>query len=186
MKEDTVTCDPVSGSSYLSQTLRKFYTDGIIRTVLVPLINQTGPVSLRALDWLVVNYAKQYNVVCTTTKGELFNIYNEYKISLSVYRRSQFDPFRRGKRHTFVCDGVQYETTLGQINFVYWAYTNGCLQYAAENAALIEQDMNAFSTQHKTKLRELKRKGITHKRSSLTSTNPVKCHVHSRTSKIAF
>ena len=81
------THDVVSGKSYITQTLRHFYTKERIENILIPLIRQTGPISLRTLDWLVVNYSKKHNISCHTKKGELFNIHNGYKISLSVYRR---------------------------------------------------------------------------------------------------
>ena len=75
--------------------------------------------SLRTLDWLVVNFAKKNNSTCVTPEGELYHIHNGYKVNLSVYRRTLFDPFRRRTRHTFTVNGKQYDTTLGQANFVY-------------------------------------------------------------------
>ena len=113
-------CDVVCGTSFLAARLRTFFTEERVRTILLPLIDQSSVLSLRTLDWLVVNYSKKNNVVCTTKEGKLFNIFNGYKISLGVYRRRHFDPFRRRERHVFHVDGKRYDTTLGQVNFVHW------------------------------------------------------------------
>ena len=179
-------CEVVSGSSFLAQTLRQFYTKERIENILIPLIRQSGPISLRTLDWLVVNYSKKYNISCKTKKGELFNIHNGYKISLSVYRRRNFDPFRRRERHSFSMNDSKYETTIGQANFIYWAYMNGVLDYAYIHAHAIELDMNTFSNAHKLKIKEMKKRGIIHKRTSLTNANPVKCHVYHLPTTVSF
>lgn len=126
----------------------------------------------------MTNYAKKFNIVCRRPAGEYFNIHNGYKVSLSVYRRTRFDPFRRRERHFFTVDGVTHETTLGQVNFVHWAHTNGVLQYAHDHAADIERDMNAFSNAHKSKLREMRKSGIKHKRTALSRANSGICHVY--------
>ena len=180
------THDVVSGQSFLAQTLRHFYTKERIENILMPLIRQTGPITLRTSDWLVVNYSKKHNISCHTKKGELFNIHNGYKISLSVYRRRHFDPFRRRERHSFAMNGINYETTIGQANFIYWAYINGVLDYAYKNATAIELDMNTFSNAHKFKIKEMKKKGLIHKRTSLTHANPIKCHVYQIPTTVSF
>lgn len=181
-----VNADPVCGDSFLAHNLRKFFTPDVTRRVLIPLVSQTSPVSLRTLDWLVVNYAKTYNIVCTAKDGSIFNIFNGYKVALSAYRRIRFDPFRRRDRHTFVIDGVEYETTLGQVNFVYWAEIHGVLDYAFANAKSIERHMNSFSASHKAKLRDLRKRGIPHKRKSLTQSSRDKCHVYHKPSVVVF
>jgi len=178
--------DVVCGNSFLAHKLREFYSEEVIRHILVPLLDQSSPVSLRTLDWLVVNYSKKHNVVCKTKEGQNFNIFNGYKVALSVYRRTHFDPFRRRSRHTFTIDGKERETTLGQTNFVYWAYINGVLEYAHTHAKDIEEDMNSFAASHKMKLKNLKARGIIHKRTALTKTNATKCHVYHTPSTIKF
>ena len=39
-----------------------FYTDRVLRDMLVPIITQKDSISLRVLDWLVTNYAKKENI----------------------------------------------------------------------------------------------------------------------------
>lgn len=121
-----------------------FYTVDNICNVLLPVLGQKFSVSLRAIDWLVTNYSKKNNIVLQE-KGKLFNIHNEYKNSLSYYRRRNFDPFRRRLRLNFKVNGDMYQTTVGQLNFIYWAHKNGVLKYAHDHIAEIEKDMQIMS-----------------------------------------
>ena len=114
-------------SSLLVRDLRSFFDEDKTRTVIVPLISKSSPVSLRMLDWLVVNMAKGQIIMCTRSDGSLCNIHNDYKVTLSVYKRAFFDPFRRNTRSTIVIDGEEHVTTVGQCHFIYWACRNGVL-----------------------------------------------------------
>jgi hypothetical protein len=73
---------------------------------------QKQPVSLRLLDWLVTNYAKERDVFYrlrridgAVVSREPFNVYTDYRSRLSSNRKANFDPFRRGARFYF--DGKQ-------------------------------------------------------------------------------
>lgn len=177
---------PEVDGGFLVERLRVFFTAERIRTTLLPLINQDSQVSLRLLDWLCVNYSKNRNIMCCGTDGVLRNIHNDYKLTLSVYRRSSFDPFRRKLRSTVRVDDDVYITTLAQCNFVYWAYEHGILDYAITNLSAIEADMNSFSHRHRLHLRELKKNGIKHRRSNLTETAHSDCRVYHKTSRVNF
>jgi len=129
------------------QSLHTYYTEDVLRNVLVPIITNTGQpnrLSLRALDWLVTNYAKKkpiiYKIKPPNMPERLVNIYTEYKTLLWKFRRAHFDPFRRRHRITFTLDDVQYSTTVGQLNFMYWASRYGILDYARGHIRDIEQD----------------------------------------------
>jgi hypothetical protein len=127
--------------------LEAYYTEHVLRTMLVPIISSGGDsnrLSLRALDWLVTNYAKKmpiiYKVKPDGMPERLVNIYTEYKTLLWKYRRANFDPFRRRHRITFQLDGTEYNTTVGQLNFMYWASRYGIIEYAHRNIDAIEND----------------------------------------------
>ena len=123
--------------------MTKEYTDEIAKTVLIPLVTQTSPISLRALDWAVVNWSKQYNIVCTSiVPGQITNIHQSYRDALRYWKRRLFDPFRRRSRVCIVIDNETYETTLGQANFALWTYHTGVLNYVMRNLECIEKDMN--------------------------------------------
>jgi hypothetical protein len=137
------------------QVLAKYYTSDKIKEVLLPVIAHNGKdkLSLRALDWLVTNYSKKrpiiYKIKPVDMPEKIVNMYTEYKTWLWKYRRSHFDPFRRRDRLTFHIDGVEYTTTVGQLNFMYWASRYGVLAYARDHLEDIEKDHAAVTKNKK-------------------------------------
>lgn len=120
-----------------------YYTDEKVTDLLLPVLQHQSPISLRALDWLVTNYSKKYNVICRTRNGGMFNIHQGYRNALVVNKRRNFDPFRRRLRITVRSGGQELESTVGQLNFMCWAKENGVVDYLLENLEHIEEDMNA-------------------------------------------
>lgn len=135
------------------QVLARYYTTDRVKEVLLPVISSNkDKISLRALDWLVTNYSKKkpiiYKIKPADMPEKLVNMYTEYKTWLWKYRRSHFDPFRRRHRLTFRVDGTEHTTTVGQLNFMYWASKYGVLKYARDHLDDIERD-HADSTKTK-------------------------------------
>lgn len=161
----------------LLRRIEPFFTAEIINDVLVPLIMQTSRLSLRVLDWLVTNYSKKYNIVCTGRDG-IFNIHQGYKLALSHFRRRNFDPFRRRERITVQTSSGSYDTTIAQCNFVQWALVNGVFAYALQNVDDIEHDMNSAAAVHKAERRANSALGIPHRRRELSRAPGTKCSVY--------
>ena len=161
----------------LMTMLANYFTETRIREVLLPIISEEIPsphhpntsqtsnkkrepqkskghrLSLRALDWLVTNYAKKTPIIFKVQKHgvpeRVINIYTEYKTWLWKYRRSNFDPFRRRQRLRFKLNGTPYTTTVGQLNFMFWAERYGVLEYARTHLAAIEADHAATTQEHR-------------------------------------
>lgn len=144
---------------YTLEKIQDYFSVEKLRTVLLPIITKDGGLSLRALDWLVTNYAKKfpviYNIKPPNCPEVIVNIYRSYKSWLWNHKRKNFDPFRRGKRIYFHMDkpttttpmehcatknAVMYESTVGQLNFFFWASRYGVLDYAQFNIKSIEKD----------------------------------------------
>ena len=170
--------------SVLLQRLNDEYTPEVGRDVLCPLITRTSPVSLRTLDWAVVNWAKQHHVVCTSiVPGRFTNVHHAYRTTLNHWKRKLFDPFRRRRRISVIIDGKEYETTLGQANFALWTYKTGVLAYVISNMTMIEGDMNRVSKLAKMKGLEHGKKA---KRSELTKGRRVTCVAYVAPSVVEF
>lgn len=170
------------------QRIAPFFTESAAREILVPYVEQNSGISLRALDWLVTNYAKKHNIVCRTSTNTLFNIYHGYKTALNHFRRRNFDPFRRRQRIQ-VLDAtgeVMCESTVGQCNFLYWSHANGVLQYATDYAATIEMDMNRASAANKAERRRQKQQGVAHRRRELSCAPRAKCSVYQIDTSVNF
>ena len=160
----------------LLKKLTEEYTDDIARLVLRPLIVQKSPVSLRALDWAVVNWSKQHNVVCSSlVPGEMTNVHHSYRVALTHWRRRLFDPFRRRERIKVHIDGEALETTLGQANFALWSYQTGVLAYVLSHVESIERDMNRVSRRQKLLRSHALQQGVRRHRRELIPHNGTAC-----------
>lgn len=160
----------------LLRRLKQLYTPKLIREVLLPLVEQTSPVSLRTLDWCVTNWSKQHNIVCSAQRsGHFTNVHHAYRTMLSFWKRRLFDPFRRRRRVRLNFEGASYETTLGQANFAIWSHESGVLAYAKGHLEEIEKDMNSISQVQKRKRKEAKHLGFKRQRRELTPAPRAMC-----------
>lgn len=146
--------------------------DDFIENILVPVVTQSGQVSLRVLDWLCTNYSKKHNVgyvIKQKKSSRWFNVNLEYKKKMSAYKRRLFDPFQRRGRINFEFNDKAYKTTVGQLSFLIWAHKNLVIQYAIKQHEKIEKCMTeSIQLARSRKLTAPKRK-----RSSLTKAPPV-------------
>lgn len=163
------------------ERMARFYTPDIIDEVLRPALSHgtdcKNP-SLRVLDWLTVNYAKKNKLATHMTNGELFNVYQGYRVALQHYRRRLFDPFRRRLRLTVEHPDGDLVSTPGQLQFLAWAYVHGVLQYARDHAELIEADMNAATARSKRAREEALRAGLRCRRNELSRPCAAKVTVY--------
>ena len=172
--------------SILQRISEDFKEENIDGEVL-KLIRQESTLSLRALDWLVTNYSKKTNVICRTlTTQTMFNIFHNYKVSLTHYRRRNFDPFRRRSRIFLVHGDERLVTTVGQCNFLHWAHMNGVLTYAISHSAEIERDMNMASSRQKAERKKQSQDGIPYKRKELSKAPMTKCQVYKVETHVTF
>ena len=185
--------DPFDTSEVLSQRqisilqrIAKDFQENVINEEILKLIKQESSLSLRALDWLVTNYAKKNNIVSLTNAKTMFNIYHGYKVSLTHYRRRNFDPFRRRSRIFLNNNDQRLETTVGQCNFLHWAHTNGVLNYAITNSSSIEQDMNYASQRQKAEKKKQRLDGLPYKRKELSKAPVTKCTVYKVETQVSF
>lgn len=159
--------------------LLPFYRDLPPDDRVFDIIAQQSVVSLRAIDWLVTNYAKKLNI-CLPCAGGVFNIHVGYKTALQQYRRRNFDPFRRRLR-LFVRAGERMlETTVGQLNFMHWLTTTGVLDFmlTGEHLARLEEDMNEVSVKNRKRKTE-EGSSSERKRNELSKAPATKCNVFS-------
>lgn len=129
-----------SKQDILMDSLIKFYDDNYINELL-DIINTNNNISLRIIDWFVTNYSKKYDIHII---GEIshFIVHKDYKDQLKAFTKKQFDPFCRRDRIQFYYNNEQFiRTTVGQLNFFRWAFSNKIIDYIKENHQDIEKDM---------------------------------------------
>ena len=167
--------------------LTPFFTEDRLRNIVVPLTTASSGISLRVLDWFVINFSKRKQISIVSPEKLLVDVYMSYREWLRQWRRGLYDAFRRSERLYFELDGHRYSTTVAQLNFIFWAVTKGVLQYANENCAVIEADMNKRYAECKRQKEARQKAGKKRKRAELSKTSaPQACMMMSLPITIRF
>jgi hypothetical protein len=136
----------------LRDSLLKYYDRTGLKTTFCNSIGRRAAVSLRILDWYCTNFAKKNHVVYETTGKDgvpyVFIVWKEYKAQLRGFSKKFFDPFCRtaGPKCTERLEfddgnGKRVYTTIAQLNFFKWAFSNDVLTHVIRDVAIIERDM---------------------------------------------
>lgn len=169
------------GKELLLSSLTEFYTKNEkYRIIIKSIIDSKYELSLRMIDWLVTHYSKMNNVIywiCYNNdeiynnfpsnaencdKYKKVNLYLDYRAHLKSYTKFNFDSFRRHDRITFILDkekSIIVETTLGQLNFFRWAFSNRIIEYALQNQVKIYENMSKYSYKKQNK-KQIKQKNL--------------------------
>lgn len=122
-------------SDILLSSINTFYAEPENRTTLMELLNKSGGISLRNLEWFITNYSKKNNLAYTTSDGKIFSVHCAYKSSLDGYSKKLFDPFCRSEKIMYTVPGTDEEiyTTVAQLNFIKWCIRNNIVEYIRKN-----------------------------------------------------
>lgn len=172
---------PISADQVLMKTLEKFYEkddyfNKMYKYVVKP---RESKVSLRVLEWFVINYAKKNNIGYQFIKDDgskdYIIVFSNYQNYLKGYKKVRLDPFcrkqRKGQQNCsikFHHRDIEIETTIGQLSFFKWAIENKVLEYVEEHSELIEKDMNETN---KNKKKNTKRQQL-----SIAATRTITTH----------
>lgn len=162
--------------------LLPYLTTMRLEKIVIPIISVQSTIrSLRALEWLVINYAKKLKITLVMKNGFVLNIYNDYRSRLRHWGRDMFDVNRRGQRiyldFKHATYSTTYSTTVAQLNFLHWCEETGVLQYMKDNLADIETDMTQSINRSRQKKADLVAQGFKKRRLELSETKPLKCHI---------
>lgn len=159
-----------TGQCLLLTSLTSYYNKNEkCKSILCEIIEGKHKLSLRIIEWLVTHYAKINNIyywideekniydeIPENTKSTFkkVNLYQDYRAQLKSYSKFNFDSFRRHCRITFFIDIEKknhIETTIGQLNFFRWAFSNSIIDYALKNYDTIYGNM-INNNQNKNKI----------------------------------
>ncbi len=155
----------------LIMSVLSYFTEDVLREQIVPFVNRDDSIPLRLLGWLVVNYVKEYNVTYIwqgldgKQKPRTVNVFQGYDALMRRYHRRHFDPFRRRYRIFFELDDVVYETTIGQLLFLQWAFQDGVVEYTRKHSKKIDTHMFIHTEAKKKEKEEDAARGVRHRRS---------------------
>lgn len=112
---------------------------------MIDIIHEKSDISLRILEWYVTKYTKK-KTSKKDSKIETFDIKLSYKIQLRSYKKRYFDPFRRGQKFFYYFgnkeNGKYIHTTLGQLNFFKWLFSNNILEDFIKNKKQITSEFS--------------------------------------------
>ncbi len=128
-------------NSSLLTSLLQFYAEPEHIKQLYLLISGEDKISLRLLEWTVINYAKNESLVINNSTTDRFPVHVSYKATLSGYSKEQFDPCCRTERIGIPYLNKILKTTVAQMNFIRWVIDNKILDYIRENYSAIFKDM---------------------------------------------
>ena len=139
----------------LLKSLLEFYKKDKNMNLLAQCVLKQGNVSLRIIDYLCTNYAKNECVLYYLQPKDKspFNLYLQYRSQLKAYSKMQFDPFRRHNRITIPCkygENGKLETTVAQLNFFKWAIENKVLDYLENETNRKKIEKHMVSKQEKS------------------------------------
>jgi hypothetical protein len=122
-------------SDILLNSIDLFYEIPKNREILTSILNKTGGISLRNLEWFITNYSKRTNLSYKTGDGKIFSVHCAYKSSLDGYSKKLFDPFCRSSKIEYTIPGTSHEihTTVAQLNFIRWCIKNNIIEYISVN-----------------------------------------------------
>lgn len=122
-------------SAILLTSIDTFYNIPENRATLLEILNKSGGISLRNLEWFITNYSKKNNLSYKTNDGKIFSVHCAYKSSLDGYSKKLFDPFCRTERieYKLPYDDNVISTTVAQLNFIKWCIKNDVIKYMNEN-----------------------------------------------------
>jgi len=151
-----------TGKELLLSSLTSYYSKNEDnKIILKDIIESKHQLSLRMIDYLVTDYAKYNNIIYWTSidndniyynlpegnalKYKKITLYLDYRAQLKSFKKINFDAFRRHDRITFIIDPIKQvsiETTIGQLNFFKWAFSNKIIKFAIENQKSIYDSMS--------------------------------------------
>ena len=122
-------------SDILLTSIDSFYKESKNKDVLKQILNKSGGISLRNLEWFITNYSKKNNLMYKTNDGKIFSVHCAYKSSLDGYSKKLFDPFCRAEKINYIIPGTSDEihTTVAQLNFIRWCIKNNIIEYIKNN-----------------------------------------------------
>ena len=125
----------MSKTDILLSSVNEFYSDDKNKSTLLGILDKSGGISLRNIEWFITNYAKKNHTSYTTSNGRLFTVHCAYKSSLDGYSKKLFDPFARSEKFTYTIPGTSHkvQTTIAQLNFIKWCIKNRIIEYISKN-----------------------------------------------------
>ena len=138
------------------RSLAAFYDRARLRALVCPFNEGGSALSLRHLDHLL-SFMAPTNGIVYPHGGRVVNLSDKYHEWQSVWKRRSFDCFRRHERVYWQDGGGDdkgragwHASTVGQLNWFFWADMHGVLDYARRRRDAIDASMRRQNRARRT------------------------------------
>jgi hypothetical protein len=143
----------------LESQLGEFYSKKENAERVLPVLNRVSPVSLRLLEYFVVNFSK-HSKVLYRHHGQVIDVHDSYEAQLKTYHKAFFDPFKRSEKRTWDFAGQEkHDVTLGQLCFLKWVVVAGILDYLEANLQRVAESMKSYLSRPRDEPRQRENSG---------------------------
>ena len=138
------------------------FTEDVLENIVKPMVEGDHQLSLRLIDFVCVNFSKKKQVCYKVQRKDghevVWNLHQSYREWLRVWRRRNFDVFRRRQRIWCLKDEKRFETTIGQLNFFSWLIQFDVIKYCMDHKEILENDMIQTLKNARDEVKKNKRK----------------------------
>ena len=92
------------------------------------IINNKNKITVNFINWFITVHCEN-NIVFINDKL----IYSSFKTANKYYSKKYFNPLRKVDNIKVMINNIELETSVCQLNFFKWAYTNGIVEYVHKN-----------------------------------------------------
>lgn len=145
--------------TYYFKMIDKYFRKLSVKDIqkMLDIINGKSKISLRLFDWFITQHANKHKTRYKKD-GELFYVHISYKAQLKSFKKRYFDPFRRRGKFYYSYSKNEYKskicTTIGQLNFFRWAFSNDVIKYVQDNYDSLSKAMVLSNKVDKQKKQE--------------------------------
>lgn len=146
-------------------SLSFFYTERMVRDLLIPMITATSALSLNKLNNFMFNIAQTENIAFMYKplgKAEItVDVMDMYSQAMQRYTRTNFATVRRGPRVYVRYKGTDYETTTGQLEGLKLAWEYGIIPYIMCNFKEVDAIRSRLKSSHQERKAQQLKQGNT-------------------------
>jgi hypothetical protein len=156
--------DLCSKEKFYFKMVDKYYKilDNNLIEKMIDIVKGKSTISLRLLDWFVTRYSDKHKTYYQTPENDRFSVHISYKAQLKSYKKRYFDPFRRNKKFKYYFGKENKDkklcTTIGQLNFFRWAFTNQIIKYVDDHYKELTDAMVVSNKEDKKRKKNKKNK----------------------------
>lgn len=95
---------------------------------LINILQNKNKISINFINWFIAVYCNN-NIIFINDKL----ISSSFKTANKYYSKKYFNPLKKGDNIKIMLNNAELESSVCQLNFFKWAYTNNIIEYIEKN-----------------------------------------------------